>query len=126
MPWDARVPLLKDSMQFLSDRGFLDFLRQRLLGFGSDRGICPYQPESPGERPPLRVETFTYHIFNESSYLGPIAGGERDIELHFLASSRVPDPALEGGTGAVTAIERRTWGIVKGARQLPSATVRAP
>ena len=123
---DARVPMLGDSMQFLSERGFLRFLRERLLGFGSDRGICPYQFESPGNRHPLRAESLTFHIFSESDYLGPISGGERDIELHFLPSSRVPDPALEGGDGGATAIQRRTWGIVKGARQPRSATVPAP
>ena len=123
---DAIMPLLRDSMQFISDRAFLQFLRRRLLGFGSNRGICPYQPESPGGRPPLRAETLTFHVFNESSCLGPIAAGDRDTELHFLPSSRVPDSVLEGGAGAVTAIERRTWGIIKGARRLRSATVRAP
>ena len=123
---DARVPLLRDSMQFLSDRGFLRFLRERLLGSGGDRGICPYQPESPGDRDPLRAESLTFHIFNESGYLGPIAGGGRKVELHFLPSRRVPDPALEGGAGAATAIQVRKWGIIKGARHPRPATVRAP
>ncbi len=123
---DARVPLLGDSMQFLSGLGFLRFLRERLLGSGGDRGICPFQPESPGDRLPLRAESLTFHVFNEAGYLGPIAGGEREIALHFLPSRRVPDPALEGGAGAAAAIRRRTWGIIRGTRQPRSATVRAP
>ena len=75
---DARVPLLGDSMQFLNGLGFLRFLRERLLGLGGDRGICPYQPESRGDRLPLRAESLTFHVFNEADYLGPIAGGELD------------------------------------------------
>ena len=123
---DARVPLLRDSMQFLSDGGFLRFLRERLLGFGGDRGICPCQPESPGDRPPLRAESLTFHVFDESDYLGSIAGGEREIALHFMPSGRVPDHALEKGAGAATSIRHRTWGIIKGTRQFRPATVRAP
>ena len=70
--------------------------------------------------------TLSRFAFNESDYLGPVSGGEREIGLDFLSSSRVPDPALEDGSGPVTAIERRTWGIVKAARPPRLATVRVP